>query len=528
MTWIARSALPVAVLTLFVAVLGASGRAPAADGPHMLAQAMRLAGWLRAGDVGPALSELFHLAQPHPPVGYLPLVVFAVVGLPLRGIVAASAATWLLVLLDGTMRLCRPAPWWSGQVAWALASGTAMVWWSADHAGFDLPAAATVVQALGWLHASDGLAKRREAAIFGLWLAAAFLTKYSTPLILVLPVVVGCLPAVWRQPRNLALAVAVWAVTAGLYLLVNREGIVAYVDSALNPPATPGNFPERMTTLERFGGEGQRMFVAVLKESVGWPGLVALGVGAAIARRPLPILGLVSGIVLLGAMNSREARYALPMVYLLAAAGAPAAGAAWQHAAILLGLTLPNLRASATVFATCGPECAPPQRTTLKVDSAVLGAWGAWPNPPAAFLPLSEQPVAWKVPEVVDALAAAGAQGGAYVVLGGSASAPGVSTYQLEIARRGLRLDLLSVVARLGAQGLEASVFGQPGGPMSARPRFAYVVETPASVTGSPVGEFGDWSAGSASAAWLAANPHRELRTWALPGGAVGHLVELM
>lgn len=520
--------LPAAVIALYVAILGSSARAPAADGPYMLAQAMALAGWLRAGDIGPALQEIARLAQPHPPVGYLPLVLLGLLGLPVRGVIAGAAAFWLLVLLDGMVRLCRPAPWWSGQVAWAMASATGMVWWSADHAGFDLPAAATVVQALGWLHASDGLSKRRPAALFGLWLGAAFLTKYSTPMILVLPVVVGAAPALWRQPRNLAVAVAVWGVTAGLFLFFNREGVAAYVASALDPPAIPGNFPERLTTMQRFGGDGQRMFVAVLKESFGWPGLVVLVAGAALARRPLPVLGLVSGIVLLGAMNSREARYALPMVYLLAAAGAPAAGAAWQHAAVLFGLTLPNLRASATVFATCGPDCAPPQRTTLRVDPAVLGEWGAWPNPPPAFLPLSEQPVAWKVPEVIQAIFEASPPGEPVrFVLGGASTAPGASTYQLEVVQRGLRMEVISVVARVGANGLEVSMHGRVGVAGGGRTRLAYVVDTQASVTGSPVGEFGDWSAGSASAAWLAANPHRELRTWTLPQGAVGRLVEL-
>ncbi|MFN7146872.1 MAG: hypothetical protein ACK4YP_24065, partial [Myxococcota bacterium] len=352
-----RALIPAAVLALFAWVLGGAERAPAGDGPHMLAQALRLGRWLADGEIGAAWSAFAHLTAPHPPVGYLPLVAAATVSAEPRTVVLVADLVWLVLLLDAVRRLTWPAPWWSGQIAWAMASATGLVWWSADHAGFDLAAAATCAQALGWLRASEGLTRRGATVAFGLWLAAAFLTKYSAPLVLALPVVVGCLPALRRSPGGVALAVAAFAAVAVPYYAENGRMVAEYVRSALAPPSIPGFFPEERTLLQRFGGEGQAMFLAVLKESFGWPGFVLLGVGAVLARRPLPLLGVVSGVVLLGAMNSREPRYALPVLYLFAAAGAPAAGAAWQLGAVLVAALLPGMRASATLFATCGPEC---------------------------------------------------------------------------------------------------------------------------------------------------------------------------
>ncbi len=506
-----RLVLPVLLLALYAWVLGGSTRVPAGDGPHMLAQALRIGSWLSDGELGAALDAFVHLTAPHPPVGYLPLVLAATVTSAVRVVIVVADLAWLLLLLDALQRLVRPAPWWSGQLAWALASATGLAWWSADHAGFDLAAAATCAQALAWLRASEGLTRRGPAVAFGAWLAAAFLTKYSAPLILALPVVVGCLPAVRRSPRGLALAVGAFALLAVPYYAENGRMVAEYVRSALLPPSIPGNFPEERTLLQRFGGEGQLLFLAVLKENLGWPGFVLLCAGAAWARRPLPLLGVVSGVMLVGAMNSREARYALPLLYLLAAAGAPVAGVAWHHGALFVAALLPGLRASATVYDTCGSDCAVARRS-FTVDPALLRTWGAWPNPAEAFLPLSEHPDAWQVDEVVAALAAERRSAApVYIVLDAAPGAPDVSTYQLEIERQAVGIDLEAVIARVGPRGLETtSYLGPFPRERPAPPELAYLVDN-----------------GGASATWLAARPHTSVRAWALPDGAVGQLVRL-
>ncbi|MDP2310394.1 MAG: hypothetical protein Q8P18_30535 [Pseudomonadota bacterium] len=512
----------------FALTIGTADRFPGADGPHMLGQAMRLGGMLRAGELVEVGQEMFALSAPHPPFGYLPLVGLAALGLPLRGIIAGADLFWLLLILHGSVLLCSrkgEPDLQAGALATLAGVSAGLTWWSADHHGFDLPTAAVVLQSLGWLHASEGLTVRRASVCFGFWLACAFLTKYSAPLVLFLPVLVGCAPALWRQPRNLGLAALVWAGVAGIWLAANRRSVVDYVVSALDPPTAPGNFPEQLTLIQRFAGDGQGMFFAVLKDAMGWPVLALLLLGAVAARRKLPLLGLISGLLFLGAMNSREGRYALPLVILMAVAGAPAARWGWQPAVMLLAVLAPGLRGAFIAYRDTDASEAPARRP-LDHPIATLRTLAPWPFPAPAFSPISEHPEPWACAEVLEeALPRLGEHRVLGMLLNTLPEAPSSSVYQLVAEQMGLKLDILTIHAMISPQGLMSNSYRGPlavvedapppsPGELRREPSgvtVVYVVTHPSSAAGTR---------------WLAETPHTVLSRRSLPDGHSGVLVQ--
>jgi len=385
---------------LWLAVFAGGDRLPAADGPHMLAQCLRLAHDLRAGELVQSLGRIANLAAPHPPVGYLPTLVLSLLGLPLLAIIALSDLFWLGLIATGLRRL---VPGEGAPLALFLGTSTALCWWSADHHGFDLVAAAVSVQALGWLQASDGLRLAGPRRWFGLWLALGFLTKYSVPLICFLPVVWVCLPALWRRPRAVAEAVGLWALIAVPYYAVNLEAVVGYVGNTLSPPDLPGNFPRELSLAERFG-TGQLVMAAALKDALGFPLFVAAAAGAVAARRPIPGLAVLGGVVTLGLLNTQQGRFVLPMVFLLVAAGVPRPGT-WRrwHVGGLVILGLICLRSTAGTYAEASAEDTPTQRR-MEHDLVGLLALGDWPSVPEVYRPVSAPLEAWEVDRLVAAL----------------------------------------------------------------------------------------------------------------------------
>jgi hypothetical protein len=443
--------------------------------------------------------------------------VLAVLGLPVRWVVALNAVFWLWVAWDACKRLVeRP---WDAFGGWLAAVASGLCWWSADHGGFDLAVAGASLQALAWLHQSRGLKGRRESLIFGAWLGVAFLTKYSSPLVLVLPVLAGGLLVLKeRSFKNLGLSLGVWVLVAGLWLGSNHTAVMDYVASALNPPVAPGNFPVQRSFLERFAGEGQGMFVAVLKDAFGWPLLLVLGFGAVIGRRWLLLSGVASGVLLLGAMNSREGRYALPMVFFLAAAGAPIRAGGWQQRALLLLALLPGLYGTASTFAATTTV---PSRRPLEHSIASLKNIAPWPTPATPFLPVSEHPDDWKIPELRQALAGESLIG---VLIDGLPEAPGSSVYQLSFEEAEAGIDIVTIHALVTDRGLETNSYRGPLSVPSEPPPQGSLRREPASLKLVYVVTHPSTQAGRR---WLQESSHTVLQTFKLPSDHTGVLVKL-
>lgn len=454
------------------------------------------------------------------------MVFLAWLGLPLRGIIAGVDALWLGLCWRGAVLLCseeKEDGEERGSWAFVAACAGGLTWWSADHLGFDLATAAVVLQTVGWLKASEGLEKRKESVFFGLWLGAAFLTKYSAPLILFLPVAWECGRGARKNPKNLGFAVVAWALVAALWLGMNGQAVLEYVGSALNPGVGPGNLPEQRQLWERFAGQGQAMFLAVLKDALGLPLLFLLIISAFWNRSGISLFGFFSGILFLGAMNSREGRYALPMLFLLTTAGAPRKAGGWQQVVMLLALVLPAIRGNFVAFQQDTLENTPSRRP-LDHPLSTFRTIGSWPA--LQFSPLSEHPDSWKIHE---ALTAASEHLDANRVLGILLStlpdAPtSSSVYQLVAEMDGIRVDLLTVHALSTNQGLTTNSYRGPlstqddappplPGELRREPsltKLFYVVTHPTQPAGLR---------------WLSETPHQVLASWQLPNGHTGQLI---
>ena len=508
---------------LWLAVFAGSDRLPAADGSHMLAQCLRLAHDIHAGELSQSLGRVATLAAPHPPVGYLPTLVLSVLGLPMLAVIALGDLFWLGLLATGLRRL---VPGEGAPLALFVGTSTALCWWSADHYGFDLVAAGVCAQILGWLHASDGLRHAGPRRWFGLWLALGFLTKYSVPLICFVPVVWVCLPALWRRPRALAEAVGLWLLIAVPYYAVNLEAVLGYVGDTLAPPDLPGEFPQEMSASERFG-PGQLVMATALKDALGFPLLVALSAGAVAARRAIPGLAVVGGVVVLGLLNEQQGRYVLPMVFLLVAAGAPRPGA-WRrwHVGGLVMLGLISLRSTAGTFAAADAASSPTQRR-MEHDLGGLLALGDWPAVPEVYRPLSAPLAAWEVNRLLAALEARTQPGELVVLLlDGPPYQPNASMVMMAAERAGLGLDFMTLHARLDGMELvvvdyvgpfprdRSTTITDPSIPAWTGVRWAWLVARNDGVGAA-------WT-------WLNHQPHRIDDRWTLPDGYTGLLVELL
>lgn len=267
------------------------------------------------------------------------------------------------------------------------------------------------------------------------------------------------------------------------------------------------------------------MFGAVLKDALGWPTVILVTLSAIWARRKVPLLGLISGILFLGAMNSREGRYALPMVFLLAAAGAPLKAGGWQQTVMLLAVILPGFRGNLVAYQTLQNEKVPCRRP-LDHPLTTLRGLGNWPSPAIQFSPISEHPEPWKILEILKQASQSLPDHRVLgILLDTLPEAPTSSVYQLIAEENALHLDLLTVHALVSGRGLETNSYR---GPLSENddappPAMGDLRREPPAITLFYVVTHPSQAAGLR---WLTETPHRELARWALPDGHTGTLLE--
>jgi hypothetical protein len=507
--------LGVVVLAIFLLVLGRSDRFPAADGSFMLYVA-RLVGQDIASAPGSGLLHLATLSKPHPPLGYLPPLLLSG-WLPLRWVVAVSSTFSLGLLLDALVRIGRPFPPWGSILVGAIAIGSALTWWSADHYGFDLVGAAVAMQALSWLQASRGLTRRRPALLFGLWLGVTFATKYSAPIPLVLPTVALCGIALFRRPRNVLVAIGGWAAVTLPWLLLNANQVLAYARSSVTPADNPANHQTAMTLQERLLGDGWTTVSAAMDDALGMHVLVLALVAVLLARRWALLLALVGGVVLLSTYNDPHGRHTLPLLFVLAGAAIPTIPAgsgtprkvlAWGTAVVLGGLGITSFVSSSTTYDLKGVQL-PPVRDFVH-DAATFSSIAPWPFPAEQFGPLSWDVEGWRIAEVSAAVAQHSPGRADVLLFSNAAIQPGLSVYGLVTVVNGYDVAWSEAHTKLMADG---SVMVETMIPPEIHPRYAYLVMNAAD---RQIGE-----------RWLASRGHQELLRLPLVSGTEGVLVAL-
>jgi hypothetical protein len=439
---LAKHLLPLVVLGAWVAEMSAAGRMPGGDGPHLLGTSMRLGLMLRALELGPLVEALGTLVGPHPPGAYVaPAAAYAVLGTAWSHTHLVAMALVLWISWDGIRRLGGGVP---GAMAFAACG---LVWTQADNAGVDLMAGACVVQSLSWLVRSDRLRDRRAASLWGLWMAVAFLVKYTAPLFLFLPCVWA---AGWvvrhGRWRSLLGAVATFAVVGGLWYATHLHQVAGYI-GASGDSSNALLTNTSLLTGPWWGTERLLWYPSVLVDAWGWPGAWALsvGVGLGLLRRrglagqwAVPMLGVVGGLVVLNAQIQRQDRYVAPAVPLLAAVGGAGPGG-W----LALPVMAMGAYGAASIYRSWTDV-----PTTRQYEHGWPPDGGDWPWVQTAFQPISLDLDAWQIARGVEALRLAHPEpaGTVGLLLDDAASAPPFGAYLSAVTRAGLRWDLATVV----------------------------------------------------------------------------------
>lgn len=443
-------------LAAWAALVVRAGRWPAADGPHVLGAAMRLAADLRAGELATFWKGFLTLLAPHPPLAYLPWTLSALLLGPGRWAHLLASAGLLALCVDGIRRLG------GGAVGALWLAAPALVWAQAEQGGVDLVAATAVIQAISHLAASERLARRGAVLAWGAWMGVGFLAKYTFPMFLWAP----CLLAgVWvvreqRWPRLLE-AILAFGVVAGPWLAWRFDDVLAYVAAS----TAPDPFLVAARDLARgpwYAWENLSWYPAAALDALGWPGAIAAL--AALAARPvrgalpdaraLALLSVGGGWLILAQSVQRQDRYLLPALVLLAGLTGASRLRAWTAPVALVGLL-----GTAWVFGSTGEV--PPNRDY----SHQIGRAGrSWPRPAEAYGPVSQDPAPWRIEEVLVELRALHGrdEGTVGLLLDDGRGAPGMGVYLFHAGILGYRWDLATVSVAADGGGVRSMVFVGP------------------------------------------------------------------
>lgn len=445
----------VVMVSLLMIGLSGTGRVATGDAPHILAIGQKLSGMLAQGEFLGFYESISSLVSPHPPGGYLLVVALDLIGwsnLPVGVSVCGLALAWHgMVLLVSREGRSRWGPWLGGLLM--MASG--LLWFSVEQMAWDLLAAGCVVACIGHLHASDGLRKLGHGLCFGLFMGLGFVTKYTFPAFLILPVLfAGWAVVRFRAYAGLCIAIAAFLVVAGPWYLGHAQSVLAYVAHSSDAAATLSDSPAS-TWAHRLSAENLLYYPTVLRDTLGWPGLFVLGLAFSRAwSSPAgrwSAWGVVGGGLVLTFAGENQSRYFLPAIPLIAAIVdigiRPGFGQSLSRFGLVAGLStaLPAAWGSWTAYSS--NERAPASRDqTHAVES--LAGWGDWPWVAGPYRPISNPITDWRVDEALGALAMATGPGSHQVglLLPRDMRLPPASTYAWRAGSRGLDWDFASVV----------------------------------------------------------------------------------
>lgn len=393
--------LPVLALAGWAHTIVGTGRWPAGDGPHILGIAMRLAQMLREG----ALAEFSwcfpSLLAPHPPLAYAPATLAYFVLGGGRWAHLAAGAFVLFLCWDGLRRLSGSVVSAHLGLLWLAAAG--VVWQQAESYGIDLVAGAFVVQALSHLAASRQLRSHRHAALWGAWMGAAFLAKYTAPMFLWAPCLIA---AVWVVRRGrwaqLGAGIAGWAVVALPWYVQRGAEVLSYATTSNTATAELSSHTS-LVAGAWWAAENLGWYPAVLIDNIGVPGVVAVALGLWLpfragsprSARWIVILAVLGGWAILANQMQRQGRYLLPALPLLVLFPAVVRGRLLLAPIAVLGAW-----GALQLYAVGGNT---PTSRQLEFNLATAGA--SWPFPPEPLRPMSESIDKWNLTEAAHALA---------------------------------------------------------------------------------------------------------------------------
>ncbi len=435
--------------------LGDSQRFPTGDAPHIVAIAQKLSAMVGHGEFMALYESLSSLVSPHPPAGYALVMALDLLGfsdLPMAVSFVALALTWHGMLLM-VRREGRPTwgPWLGGLVM----STSGALWFAVDQMTWDLLAMGCVSACVGHLHGSDGLRKLGHSLFFGLFMAAGFLTKYTFPGFLLLPVLfAGWAVVRFRSLPGLGVALGAFFVVAGPWYWGHLGPVLAYVAHSSDAAATLSASPAT-TWIERFSAGNLLFYPTVLRDMFGWPGLGLMALGAIRAwESPAgrwALWGVVGGGIVLTFAGENQSRYILPALPLLAVmvdtGFRPGFIQTGSRFGLVAGLCT-ALPAAWGTWMTYGERGDAPPARDQSHSAESLMTWGDWPWVSPQFRPVSNPLQRWRVDEALGAMAMATGPGAHQVGLSlpPDVRLPPSATYAWRAGLRGLQWDFASVV----------------------------------------------------------------------------------
>ncbi len=379
------------------AILVSAGRIASGDGPHLVGVEIRLAQLIMEFEFGRALRLFSTLIAPQPPAGYLPGIVTALVLGATKATPIIAMAIPLLLCWDAFRRLNDGrSPW----AAWLVLVASPITWLYVEEHGRDLVAGAVLAQTVAWLYASRGFTDRGASIAFGVWLAVGFLTKYTFPMFAAAPCLAAAIHLRSRERwKHLGFAFLAFAVVAGPWFLSYAERVASYVLPTDAAMAT-SQAMNRGGRDQGFTSEMLLLYPVALKDALGWPGVVTLLMGGALApvRSALALLAAVGGVAILSPLEQAQDRYAIPAVVLLASLAGPLSRSR-VGAAVVLAVFLPQLVATIGVFKPGAPAASAPT-----FDHSVSAAKElSWPKS-RSYRPVDFDVRGWKVDEAIAGL----------------------------------------------------------------------------------------------------------------------------
>jgi hypothetical protein len=267
---------------------------------------------LKSGEILDFVEGLAGQAIPQPPLGYLPLILGSLWS-PEHARLLGSLC-WLLLIGDAWRRIVGNT--------WMLVAllMSPMIWQYSWENGWDLAAGAVVLQGISWLERSEGFSRRGPSLAVGAWVGLGILCKYTVPFFWILPGLFTLFRIQQKNIRNLLYAAGIAGFLLLPWGLLHGSELAPYMGGSLSEDVGKITLNGRSWG-ERLSFSGLSYYPLALKDAVGWPGLLLMGLGWGLEFRHtfrfhLPFLAAVGGIGVLSLLPAAVDRYALPALIL--------------------------------------------------------------------------------------------------------------------------------------------------------------------------------------------------------------------
>jgi len=373
-----------------------AGRQPTGDAPHLLGISNRLAHEFTTFQWGDFAGHLNSLIAPHPPIGYLlPVLVYGFGFGTLTPFVCGLTA--LALIWKGLRLLAEDEeielPWISLLVLLCCP----LFWLAFSELYWDLLAASAIAMCLGHLAMSKALTNRHHSIRFGVWMGVGFLTKYTFPAFAVFPALLAGIAVVRNKAyKLLGFSLLAFLLVAGPWLLPHLTEVLPYVFDSLDSQST-------MVDKASIAPAEPAYYLIVLKDAMGWPGLLVLSISLWSIRTKtgqIALAGAIGGLLVLSWMGQQEPRYLLPALPLLCY-GVACSISQWQKRTqyicwgILIAICGPMLSFSAGANQLTRQQV--PAERRHDHPRSTLSEWGQWPRIHASFLPVSSHPDLYQI-----------------------------------------------------------------------------------------------------------------------------------